>query len=388
MNENLVNRKVASFGSEEDGSSIFLGKIRAEDLQNEDLINQLEQKRDDLIKQNFLENQSSEINSETALDWLLDLLDIIGNELDEKYGKELNIGKIFWQKTLRLLSFFNEAFSLDLELADESSIIKAKQKKKNILFSFLDALKKKFFKKELTLEEMLALQIKTLEEQLQNEVDPRAISEIKKQLEFLMQLKAKLFELSLEQGLIKTMKWLFTISAMQTISDVARGEYTAEVVTTNQQWQRVNHLLKSGELVKQVRDVAHNDRTLEVRNKPFTFKDQNNNLDLIYQQQNASKDNGSFLKLLYTLLLLATAQGIKHLEINVHKEVEISTQKTASEQNLNKAVHAPSVGQSEVRLESNSGREQYNSSTNRDPGSTLEKPNTQPVVRSQFYEKY
>lgn len=316
---------------EEDGDSIFLGRIKLEDLQSESLTRQLEQKCDSLLKQNFIKESESEV----GLDELLDSVNIVEDELDRGFSRELGISEVFWKKVLKLLSFINEVFclNLDLKLTDELVLTKEKQKRKNLLFSFLDAIRKKFFKKELTLEEMLELQIKALEEQLGSENDPEVVHQIKKQLEFLMELKVKLFELSLEQGLNRTMEWLFTIGAMQTVAEMARGSYKSkEIAATKGQWQKVDNLSNSGKFVRQVGNTTCNSRDVEsVKTKPFTSTDQNNNFNLMPLPQNIAKDGSGFLKLLYTLLLLANAYAAKHMELAMggDREAEIhkATQK-------------------------------------------------------------
>lgn len=307
---------------QEDGDSLVLGKIREEDTQNRDLASQQpEQKCDDLSKQNLLK----EVESNTGLyDELLDLVDIVKNESD-KFSKKLGVCEIFWKKVLKLLSFFNEALDLglDLKLRDELALTKEKQKKKNLLFSFLDAIRKKLFKKELTLKEMLELQIMELNEQRASENDPELIHQIDEQLKFLMKLKDKLFELSLKESLNRTTEWLSTTGAMQTVAEMARGEYIAkEIRTTKEQWQKVDNLLGSGKFVRQIGNVVQNNRSLE--NKPFTpTKDQNNNLNLIPLPQNIAKDNSGFLKLLYTLLILTNVYVAKHMELGMGGNKEV-----------------------------------------------------------------
>ncbi|GHM58594.1 MAG: hypothetical protein sL5_07060 [Candidatus Mesenet longicola] len=324
MSEVCLSKSIIS-QPQEDGDSIFLGKIRLEDLQNEDLTRQLEEKCDELLKQNLLKESESEIE----LDELLDSVDIIDNELDKEFDKKLGINEVFWKKVLKLLNFFNGALNLnlDLKLEDELVLTKEKQKRKNLLFSFLDAIRKKFFKKELTLEEMLKLQIEALEEQLSSENDPEIVSQIKKQLEFLMELKDKLFELSLEQSLNRTTEWLLTIGAMQTVTEMAGR--AKEIITTKGQWKKVDDLLSYGKFVGQISGITQNNKGVEnIKTKPFMpVQEQNNNLNLIPLSQNIAKDNSGFLKLLYTLLALANVYAAKHMELGMGGETETTTQK-------------------------------------------------------------
>ncbi|WP_339045700.1 hypothetical protein [Candidatus Mesenet endosymbiont of Agriotes lineatus] len=319
LNKNIIPQP------QEDGDSIFLGKIRIEDLQSGNLTQQLEQKCDDLLKHNLLKR----LGPEAGLNELLDSIDVVENELDKEFSKKLDISEVFWKKVLKLLNFFNEVLNLnlDLKLGDELVLTKEKQKRKNLLFSFLDAIRKKLFKKELTLKEMLKLQIKALEEQLSSENDPEVVSQIKKQLELLMELKAKLFELSLEQGLNRTTEWILTIGAMQTVAEMVNK--AKEIVTTKGQWQKVDSLLSSGSFVGQISNVSQNNKGMEnIKTKPFMpVQELNNNLSLIPLSQNIAKDNSGFLKLLYTLLALANIYAAKHMELGMGGGKETTTQK-------------------------------------------------------------
>ncbi|WP_339048587.1 hypothetical protein [Candidatus Mesenet endosymbiont of Phosphuga atrata] len=392
MGEIYLSKNIIS-QPQEDGDSIFLGKIRLEDLQSEDLTRQLEQKCDDLLKQNLLKG----LEPEAGLNELLDSIDVVENELDKEFSKELGISEVFWKKVLKLLNFFNEVLNLnlDLKLEDELVLTKEKQKRKNLLFSFLDAILKKLFKRELTSEEILKLQIKALEEQLSSENDPEVIHQIKKQLEFLMELKAKLFELSLEQSLNRTTEWLLTIGAMQTVAEMANK--AKEIVTTKGQWQKVDSLLNSDRFIRQVSNVAQNNKGIEnVKGKSFMpVQEQNNNLNLIPLSQNIAKDNSGFLKLLYTLLALANVYAAKHMELGMGGDKETTTQK------LPTAVKASGQTQKQIPVnqdEVKKGRIFSSGSKNQDtdlqmpkeqPNSLMEEVNVRQLEqnRSKIWEK-
>ncbi|WP_343289487.1 hypothetical protein [Wolbachia endosymbiont of Encarsia formosa] len=196
-NSNLINGEKAMENflinnTEEDGSSIFINRIREQDLSAEQKLNELKGFMEELarkaeLKRIELERQAASCTDETLSQVELQIKD------DEDYFTDNNQG-VF-------ANFFESLFNLFEVNVDPKVYKMLKEKKeKNLLLSiikfFRDKLKelvKKIFKKDLSWDKRLDKEIKELQEKLlSGGLSPEEEIAILERLQALQNLKLKL----------------------------------------------------------------------------------------------------------------------------------------------------------------------------------------------------
>ncbi|WP_265027487.1 SHOCT domain-containing protein [Wolbachia endosymbiont (group A) of Bombylius major] len=198
-NSNLIEgaKVIENFlNNNENGSSIFQGKIREQDFSAEQKLNELKAAIEELTRQDFLRRTECERQASNCVDEISSQAELhIGEDDDESYFNcEKPLGD-FWNFLEPLFNFFE----VDVDDPKIYQMLKEK-KEKNWLLSIIkflrDKLKeliKKIFARDLSFDQRLDKEIKELKEKLNSgELSEEEFARALERLEALQNLKLKL----------------------------------------------------------------------------------------------------------------------------------------------------------------------------------------------------